>query len=386
MYSNPFTPVFGGKPDFFFGRRDILERFDRAMVDQGSEDRALFFTGTRGSGKTALLEQLSMRAVRRGWKVIDLGSENTIELLVSNLVRQDEETRTLSPQANVSVLGTGLGVSAGSVSKSTRFTTADLQLIFLDACVRAKGGLFVSIDEVQKVSEPDLTAICDAFQMASRKGCDVMLAVAGLPYAHAQIIQYTGCTYLRRAAHEVIGLFSREEARDAFAEAFDRIEGLALSDEGLSALTRASYGHPYLMQLLGYYLVLACNERAGGAERHHEVSAADVEAIVPAARDAYERRALAPILDELTDAERAYLVAMSQAMGDEPMVRTGAVAKALGRDPRSVGKTRESLLHLGLVASPEYGSLVFAVPHLRQYVVRRPSSDRQATRALEWGL
>ena len=57
MFENPFVPVFGGKPDFFFGRKELLNRFTFALVDRGSEDRALFITGNRGCGKTALLEQ-----------------------------------------------------------------------------------------------------------------------------------------------------------------------------------------------------------------------------------------------------------------------------------------------------------------------------------------
>lgn len=48
MFDNPFTPLFGGRPGFFFGREGILRRFDRAMSDYGSDDRALFITGSRG--------------------------------------------------------------------------------------------------------------------------------------------------------------------------------------------------------------------------------------------------------------------------------------------------------------------------------------------------
>ena len=78
MFSNPFTPIFGGKPDVFFGREKVLHLFDYAMIDAGSDNRAIFITGTRGSGKTALLEQLSIRAEARKRKVIDLGPEDTI--------------------------------------------------------------------------------------------------------------------------------------------------------------------------------------------------------------------------------------------------------------------------------------------------------------------
>ena len=126
MFHNPFTPVFGGKPQLFFGRREMLSRFDLALADAGSEDRALFITGTRGSGKTALIEQLSMKANARGYRVIDLGPDDTAEVLVRSLVRHESVTRTVSPQASVSILGTGGSVSAGSVSKTTSWVMLSL--------------------------------------------------------------------------------------------------------------------------------------------------------------------------------------------------------------------------------------------------------------------
>ncbi len=118
MFSNPFSPIFGGKPGVFFGRERILNQFDLAMIDTGSDDRALFITGTRGSGKTALLEQLSIRATTRKRKVIDLGPENTISQLINALTGYDEVTKTVNPQANVNILGVGGGISTGSVAKT----------------------------------------------------------------------------------------------------------------------------------------------------------------------------------------------------------------------------------------------------------------------------
>ena len=106
MFDNPFSPIFGGKPGVFFGRERILKLFDLAMVDPGSGDRAMFITGTRGSGKTALLEQLSIRAERNKREVIDLGPDNMIGQLIHELAGFDEATSTLSPQASINVLGT----------------------------------------------------------------------------------------------------------------------------------------------------------------------------------------------------------------------------------------------------------------------------------------
>ena len=78
MFANPFSPVFGGKPDVFFGRKDILARFDSAMLDKGSEDRALFITGTAAaarppcssssrSARTARIAKWLTSALRTPW-------------------------------------------------------------------------------------------------------------------------------------------------------------------------------------------------------------------------------------------------------------------------------------------------------------------------------
>ena len=90
MLENPFSPVFGGRPKPFFGRKHILRRFEAALRDEGSEYRALFVTGTRGSGKTALIAQLSGRARRKGWLVVDLGPEDAVHVLARRLAGHDE--------------------------------------------------------------------------------------------------------------------------------------------------------------------------------------------------------------------------------------------------------------------------------------------------------
>ena len=385
MFHNPFTPVFGGKPQLFFGRREMLSRFDLALADAGSEDRALFITGTRGSGKTALIEQLSMKANARGYRVIDLGPDDTAEVLVRSLVRHESVTRTVSPQASVSILGTGGSVSAGSVSKTTSYGIEDLQMLFLEACAREKHGILVTMDEVQKIAERDISAICNAFQMASRKGYDVILVVAGLPYAHGRVIHYPGCTYMRRAVHEELGLFSWDETDAALHESFAKVEDLIVSDGHYSCLNEASYGHPYLMQLLGYHLVLLANERA--STMPYESTDGDVQEAVSRARLAYERRALRPMLDELSLGERAYLQAMGALMRDGGegvrSASTSEIAERLGKKIGQLSSTRDRLISAGIIAAPTRGELIFTVPYLRTYVVDHSNASMVVSRAIE---
>lgn len=373
MHKNPFSPIFGGKPNFFFGRKTILKRFELAMADQGNEDRALFFTGTRGCGKTTLLEQLSQRASKHGYQVIDLGPDDTVSQLLRTLMHHDEITTTINPQASVSIMGIGGSVGAGSVSKTTHFGRENLQPMLIDACNHAKRGILVTIDEIQKVPIDDVSAICNAFQMASRKGYDILLAVAGLPYAHKQIIHHEGCTYLRRAPHEEIGLFNWDEADEAFKDAFSRVDGLVIGQTEIDSLNLASYGQPYLMQLLGFYLVnqLAQNPNDGIA-----VVSNQIKTSMELSLTAYERRALQPLLDELSEAEIDYLRTASTTLDGERLARTADIARQLGKTPQQLSRTREKLINYGYVASAGYGKLAFCVPYLADYVMRsKDTSD-----------
>ena len=366
MFKNPFSPIFGGKPDVFFGRERILNLFDHAMIDSGSDDRAIFITGTRGSGKTALLEQLSIRATAKKRKVIDLGPENTISQLIYALTDYDEVTKTVSPQANVSVLGIGGGISAGSVSKTEHIGREKLQTLFLDACSYYNKGILVTVDEIQKVPMEDVSSLCNAFQMASRKGCDIMLAVAGLPYAYSGVIKHEGCTYLRRAVHEELGLFSWEEAADSFNKIFSEIDGLSISPAIIDMLNQASYGHPYIMQLLGYHLILNINDHVTG--KKHLVTEEEAQIAIKNALFAYEQRALKPLVDELSDGERGYLVKMSECLDSDRLAETSEIARRLGVPANRISKSRAGLIDHGIIAAPERGKVMFCIPYLADYV------------------
>ena len=338
MFKNPFTPIFGGKPGVFFGRNEILRRFELAMVDQGSDDRALFFTGTRGCGKTALLEQISLKASAAKRRTIDLGPEDTISQLIHELVGFDE--------------------------------TTSLQPLLLDACAKAKKGLLVTVDEVQKVPVEDISSLCNAFQMASRKGLDIMLAVAGLPYAHAAITKNEGCTYLRRASHEEIGLFTWDEAADAFTGMFSGIRGLKIRPDYIDLLNTSSYGHPYLMQLLGFHLVTLVNESNPG--KTHDVSKKEIDACISNALLAYDRRALQPLLDELPDNDKKYLSVMSDCLNRDRLASTADIAQKEGVPQSKLSRTRAHLIDHGIIASPERGMVMFCVPYLANYIKTSP--------------
>lgn len=384
MIDNPFTPSFGGKPDFFFGRKAILARFDKALNNRGSADRVLFITGNRGCGKTALLEQFSRKATANGWKTIDLNSENALGSLTRHLVRHSAATKTIAPEIDVSFLGSGANVGGVSSSKTTAYAKDDLDLIFLESCESNKSGIFVSIDEIQKIDPTDLSSICNAFQMASRKGFDVILVAAGLPYSYENIIQYEGCTFMRRAVHERLSVFSPSEAREAVEEAFSHVDGLSLDAEAATLLVEASYGHPYFMQLAGYHIVEYANEST--VKQCDIMHADDIRSIIPTAIAEYEERSLVPILSALPPAEKSYLESMAQTVNDQHIAKTHDVAAFLGKTTSQTSISRQSLLRKGIIVSVGRGEVMFNIPYLRTFLSERAHANPEPILAREWGF
>ena len=65
---NPFRPTFGASPLVWAGRAAVLTDFERAISGTaGNPDRSILISGSRGIGKTVLLNTLRSGAVRAPW-------------------------------------------------------------------------------------------------------------------------------------------------------------------------------------------------------------------------------------------------------------------------------------------------------------------------------
>ena len=146
----------------------------------------------------------------------------------------------------------------------------DLDLLLREACRAAEKGILIAIDDVQNLPIENISLVCNAVQMASRKGLDIALILAGLPHVHGDVIQHDGCSFMRRAAHEELSLLTPEEVEDEFLTAFGQVDGIVLDSAALRRLVEMSSGHPYMMQLLGHHAVELANRRAAGDAAGHE--------------------------------------------------------------------------------------------------------------------
>lgn len=188
--------------------------------------------------------------------------------------------------------------------------------------------------------------------------------------------------YLHLARHVELSLLSRNDANEALESAFRENAGLSIGTGGMQRLLQASCGHPYLLQLLGYYLITLANEYSGGES--YLIKPDEAEKITNMAQSAYEERALRPLLDELSPKEREYLAALARSLDDKREARTAEVAMRLGREPGKVGYLRESLIRNGIVIASTHGKLMFNIPYLADYVLKDGGVNKNLQRLREW--
>lgn len=370
MNTNPFTPSFGGKPQYFFGRNSELSLIGEALSNELSPHRALFITGNRGCGKTALLEQASRMAEACGWMAIDVHAEDALLSTVHKLAGGQEvsHARNLQPEA--------FGVSAGSLSKtfSTHYTGMDLADLMQEKLEDPIGpkGILVTVDEVQKISEKDAEGLCAGFQMSLRKGCAVMLVMAGLPGSKENVASFPGCTFMTRAFDVKLGSLFVSETYEALKKLVASVRGLSADEEAIKGMARFSLGYPYLMQLIGYYSVEQARENDA---KKLMVTAGDVALAAPMAYERYRDNVLGPALAPVKNGTTVYLEAMASVMDEGGTASTSRIAQALGKTLAECSTTRQRLIDRRLVVSGGHGLLRFNLPYLRQYLQEREIID-----------
>ena len=365
--NNPFTPAFGGKPQHFFGRHLELDLVKHALADSNNPYRSLFITGNRGCGKTALLEQCSLLAHDAGWTCVDVHSSHAAASIVRSLTKATEQTEQteIAPQ----LMGVSLGHA--STSRTIAYDELDLVEVLVKCCASLPQGkgVFITVDEIQKIPASNMEGICAAVQMAMRKGYSVMLVLAGLPGAKEKISSYQGCTFMQRAYEIKLGSLFIDETYDAF-EHMLALSGIQELDAvTVDELARFSMGYPYLMQLLGFHLIdLAC---ARFYPAQPVLDRALVKEVEPLAYQRYCDDVLMPSTSPLGEKLIAYLNAMCTVMDDDGRSSVRMVSQYLEQKPEQLSVYRDRLIKRRLIRADGYGYLRFNLPHLRRFLNER---------------
>jgi AAA ATPase domain/Iron dependent repressor, N-terminal DNA binding domain len=387
---NPYAPGAGQRPPELAGRDTVLEQFDVVLerVARGRPERSLVLTGLRGVGKTVLLNAMRSQAIGRLWgtgKVEARPDQSLRRPLASALHMAVRELapRHRDPDRVAAFLGVlkafalrsnpdgaklrdrwqpGIDVPASTGRADTGDLEVDLVEVLVDAAGVARDvgvGIAIFVDEMQDLTEPEVSALCAACHELSQEGLPLVIVGAGLP--HLPAVLSASKSYSERLFRYVrIDRLDRAAADQALAAPAEE-EGVAYTQEALDALYAATEGYPYFVQAYG--------KVTWDHAPRSPVAAADVLVAVPEAQAELAVGFFGSRYERATPAERDYLRAIA-ALTElaDGMVSTAEVASHLGRKPSSLSPARDSLIKKGLVYSGERGAIAFTVPHFGEYL------------------
>lgn len=350
---NPFKPTAGMNPPELIGRDIILSDFSEAIENgPGAPDRLMRISGVRGVGKTVLLNALGDLARERGFQVVDVAAHAGFCNRILEALKRSAEVSSLTIAPSI------LGVSLGSVEVAKSAT--QLGEAMFNASRRS--GLLVTLDEIQDAPINEMRELGNEIQLLVRQGANVAFAFAGLPASIDGVVVDETLTFLQRAKHVELARLSDFEVGESIEDTVRRA-GKHIDSQTSELLTRAAVGYPFMIQLVGYYAWQVA------ARRDSEVvTGEDARKGIAAARKSFDSMVIAPALRRVSGKQLQYLKAMA-ACGEGP-VSTGAVAEQMGDSASAVSSYRKRLIDAALIESPGYGKVDFAVPYMREYLLR----------------
>lgn len=376
---NPYTPGAGDRPRALVGRSDQLALAEsvRTQLEAGYSANSLVYVGLRGVGKTVLLKEIADQLAHAGWYAPYLELRRGLAVDVALAAVADRFAGQLRPGAKLTrrvghMLRRGGGLqilgSGGSVGASHSMPAYnDLARVLNSLAESAQDdglGVALIVDELQAVSVASLRALVHVVQDL-RDRLPFAFIGAGLPHLPSYIAR--AATYTERFRYEPTDNLHEKEARAAVVEPAGE-ERVTWDSDALARITDVADGYPYFLQLFAF-------EAWEAACRAGEFDTITLRHMVAAERYA-QRQIEAGIygarFEGATESERRYLFAMSELMDVEGgRVRSGDVARQLGRDLSAVSPTRDALIRKGLIHAPDHGLLAFSIPGFRQYVIDR---------------
>lgn len=349
---NPFKPTAGMNPPELIGRDAVLGEFDEALENgPGAPDRLMRISGVRGTGKTVLLNALGALAREHGFQVVDVASHPGFCNRILGALERHASLESLSIAPSI------LGVSLGSVELSKSAT----QLGEAMFAASRRGGLLITLDEVQDAPLDEMRELGNEIQLLIRQGANVAFAFAGLPASIDGVVVDDALTFLQRAKHVELARLSDFEVGESIEETMCRA-GKQIEPVASELLTSAAKGYPFMIQLVGYYAWQVSSRRDSGV-----VSESDALRGVGAARESFDSMVIAPALRRVSPKQMSYLTAMAHCGGGP--ISTGAVAELMGAASTAVSSYRRRLIDAALIESPGYGLVEFAIPYMREYIL-----------------
>lgn len=355
---NPFTPSFGEIPAHLAGRNQIIESHSRALQStRRRPELTTLFSGTRGTGKTALLSYLAEVAEQSGWIVVNItalpgmldDAEIQLRRKAAHLAEDDSKlaVKSLSVPDVIS-----LSIEGTEAQTNWRSRVSDL----IEQLNNQNTGVLFTVDEIDP-SLGEMIQLAAFYQHFVRENRKVALFMAGLPHNISSLLNDKTVSFLRRATHETLGRIPDGEVSAALEKTI-RDDNRTIDAEALAEATQAIGGFPYMLQLVGYY---AWDENPEALN----LGTSEVAIGIATAQREMTYRVLDATLAELSPGDLRFAIAMLQDEGDS---RIADIAVRLGRSSSVVAQYRKRLIEAGVIGRRTRGIVGFDLPYFREYL------------------
>ena len=347
MARDPFTPAFGVSPPLLVGRDYLIAPFASSLAyDRGPSARATIYTGSRGIGKTVMLNVVERVAREHGWLVI---SETAYAGFVDRLT-------------NIALPGLLANHGYSNTTASTQSFGDQLKLVS-DHLRSLHSGLLITLDELNDAQLDGLREFGAAHYQAFSHNGAVAFVGDGLPKPVNLMLTDPALAGFQRADLHVLSPVDLDDAKRALRVPIEsngrEIEPLALDDAA-----QATESYPFLIQLLGHLIW----------HQHPDervITRDDVASGVLKVRERIGSWRLESELTDLPENDRALLVAMATDHGPS---RTSVIASRLAIGQDSLDEWLARLIEGGMIHQTRHSEVDFVQPLLREYLRVHPVS------------
>ncbi len=357
-----FQPTFGNRPEQLIGRDGVIEQFMEGLTEPvGSRNRCTLFLGQRGMGKIALLLELGDRASKAGYVVARVTAHEgmpqaIIEQFQLNGSQYFKDDKRKLSGVTAGVLGFSFGLTFSEAAERQYGFRSKMSLLCDKLAEKDKGALIL-VDEVR--TSAAMREVAAAYQELVGDRKNIAIAMAGLPHAVSSVLNDSVLTFLNRATKVELGTISINLIRAYYERSFKSV-GINVADEILDRAALSTRGFPYLMQLIGYYVIQYTPEKG-------TVTDTIMDKAEKAALRDMEDNVFKPIMAPLSDNDKVFLKALARCGGT---VTTAKLQAMLGEKGPAIQPYRKRLIEAGVIEAPRRGELVFAVPYLSEYLLK----------------
>ena len=383
---NPFAPGAGAPPPELAGRKSILDKAEIALkrLQLGKSEKSFLLIGLRGVGKTILLNKMDTIVQKSGNRSIYIEAHEKkpfIKILIPHLRRilfdfdSDNITNKKKVKKAFRVLKsffTSMKLKYGDFELNLDIDpekgiadSGDLEVdlpILLESIGEAANdketAVSLIIDELQYLSEIELSALIMAIHRISQKQLPFLMIGAGLP----QLIGLVG-----RSKSYAERLFDFPhigplEKKDAFSALQEPVQALKakFDQHALEEIFNQTKGYPYFLQEWGY--------QSWNLSAHNTINLKIVQQATEQSLERLDEGFFRVRFDRLTPKEKEYLQTL--ASFGRGTHRSGDIADKLGVKSQNVAPLRNNLIKKGMIYSPSHGDMEFTVPLFDQFMKR----------------